>query len=222
MPADVADDRVQRAVAALDDVVEVAAQQRLLGAGLVAGEDPHLRVLDQRGGEQTALQAGVLVGAQPGVAQRPAHPVGAAALDGVAHGPGQRGAVDEVLDQVVLRTDPHRVGAELLVAQAREHEHGRAVGVEQPAQALEAVGVGQRQVEQHAVDGLRVVQRGLGVGERLGALEVDGEVGVGEVLGDQDGVGVVVLDEQHPQRGGRVRLHRLHEPLLPGHGSAER
>jgi hypothetical protein len=62
--ADIADDRVDDAVLGLDRVIEVAAQQRAPAAGAIAGRQAHVRVVDERPGQQPALQARVLGGVQ--------------------------------------------------------------------------------------------------------------------------------------------------------------
>ena len=62
--ADVADHRVDGAVGSTDRVVEVPAEQRTAAAGAVAGGEPQIGALQQRGGQQAAFQPGVLLGAQ--------------------------------------------------------------------------------------------------------------------------------------------------------------
>ena len=84
VPADVADHRVHRAVGGADGVVEVAAEQGAAAAGAVAGGEAQRGALQQRGGQQAALQPGVLLGAQPGLGELALGEVGAFALDRVA------------------------------------------------------------------------------------------------------------------------------------------
>ena len=73
------------------------------------------------------------------------------------------------------------------------------------AQALERdepAGVRQAEVEQHAVERLRCEQREP-LGERLRTVHLDGRSLLAQQLADQEGVAVVVLDEQHPNEVAR-------------------
>jgi len=101
----VADQQEQGAVLALDHVVEVTAQQRLVATRGVAGNDLHARVADQRLREQTALKAGILGGARLGGVQPSHRLVGSFSLDGIADGAVQHLAVDVALDQIVLSAE---------------------------------------------------------------------------------------------------------------------
>ncbi len=65
----------------------------------------------------------------------------------------QQRSVDLALDQVVLGACPHRCRAEMLVGQAGEDDHGHRNRVLlQPAQAVQAVRVGQAEIQQGAGD----------------------------------------------------------------------
>ena len=214
--ADVADDDVQGAVGPLDRVVEVAPQQPALPARLVADRDLDTGIGDQWRGEQPALEPGVLLLAGVGVPELTTDPFPADAFHGVAQRPGQGGAVDGVLEQVVLRARPHRLRAQRLVVASGEHDDRRAVaGPQDPLQRVEALGVGQGEIQEHAVDG---VERLFGLGDGPDPPQRHRQpahrLGVGEVLTDEQGVPVVVLDEQHGHRR-RGLVHRLrHRHLL--------
>ena len=120
--ADVADHQVHGAVARLDEVVEVAAQQRALATRPVAGADEQRAVVEDRHRQQPALQARGLLGQDLGRPQPLADAVGLAALDGVEDRPPQAVAVDAALDEVVLGAGRDRLDAALVVAVAGEHE----------------------------------------------------------------------------------------------------
>ena len=71
------------------------------------------------------------------------------------------------------------------------------------AQRDEAAGVGQAEVEQDAVEGLRCEQRER-LGERLRTADLDARRSLlAQQLADEEGVAVVVLDEQHPNKVAR-------------------
>ena len=67
VPGDVADQREDGPVVALDDVVEVAAQHRLVPPGPVARDHLDAVVAHQRLGQQAALEPGVLGGPRLGL-----------------------------------------------------------------------------------------------------------------------------------------------------------
>src|SRR5215467_3437131 len=99
----IADERVQRAVAQLDEVIEVAAKQRLVPAGPVAQRMVKAGIVKYRNRKQSPLEPGVLGLADlcfPQLAGRLVRPF---AFDRVPNAPAQRCAVDLALDQVVLR-----------------------------------------------------------------------------------------------------------------------
>ena len=101
MPADVAHEREDRAVGALDDVVEVAAEHAVAARAVA---DPHLEALVDHGrrGQQRPLEPVDLLGAHEAAVQGAVGVLEAAALDGVAHRAAEQLAVDLALDEVVL------------------------------------------------------------------------------------------------------------------------
>ena len=118
-PRDVADHGVHGAVGGLDRVVEVAAEQRAPAARAVVRGEQQLGVVDQRRGQQAALEAGVLLRVQARDLELLARLVRAPALDRVAHGAGQALPVDLALDQIVLRARGDRLDPAALVVEAR-------------------------------------------------------------------------------------------------------
>ena len=100
---DVADHGVDGAVGHLHRVVEVAAQQRAPAARAVVRGQLQRGIADQRGRQQAALEAGVLLGVQACDLELLARLVRAPALDRVADRARQSLPVDLALDQVVLR-----------------------------------------------------------------------------------------------------------------------
>ena len=106
----------------------------------------------------------------------------------------------------------------MLVVQAGEHAHrSTGVGAQDRAQAVEAGGAGQVQVEQHAVVALQLAAAQDTVdGVRDGQLNPG--VDLGEQLADEEGVAVVVLDQEDTAAlGARQRgNHRDRSSSLPG------
>jgi hypothetical protein len=201
--AHVTDHHVHPAVGRLDQVEEVPAEQHLAAAGPVPGRDRQPRVRQQRRRQQAAFQPGVLPRDELCLAQLLLDLLGPAALHRVPDDPAQQLPVHLALDQVVLRTGANRLGAEVLVGQAGEHDHGDLGHVlPQPVHPLQLVRVGQVKVEQHA--GRRGQQR-FGLGDRPHPVEGHRGTRVQQVLLDEQGIPVVVLDEQHPHvaRDGR-------------------
>jgi hypothetical protein len=141
--AHVADHGVHRAVGRAHGVVEVAAEQGAGAAGAVARGEPQLAALQQRPGEQSALQPGVLLRPQARLGELALRQVVAFALDGVADGAGQQSAVQLVADEVVLRADPYGVGVALGVGSVGERQH-RVPGrhTQDPPQDLQLAGLG--------------------------------------------------------------------------------
>ena len=141
----------------------------------------------------------------------------------VQHGPG-----DLALDQVVLRSGPHRLLAEVLARLPGEHDDGRlGLDAQQLPQPLQALRVGQAQIEQHAG---HLRHEGRGLAEGAGPLHHDRSVYLRQELLREQGVAVVVFDEQDRHlvvaaRGGggiklRVTCHRYlhHSRCLMGVG----
>jgi hypothetical protein len=77
-------------VLGLHRVVEVAAQQRPLAPGQVAGCDPQGGVVDDGAWDEAALQAGGLVGADLGDTKLLLDVLGVAAADRIMDRPGQQ------------------------------------------------------------------------------------------------------------------------------------
>ena len=126
---DVADHDVHGPVRRLDEVVEVAAEQRVLPARPVPRDDLDARVVEQqRRGQQPALEPGVLLRAKLAGVQLDGGELGALALDRVEHRAPQHLGFDPALDQVVLRAGGDRRDAEVLVGQPGQH-HDRHAGV---------------------------------------------------------------------------------------------
>lgn len=211
VPADVADHGVHRAVGRADGVVEVTAEQRAGAARAVAGRETQRGAVQERRREQAALQAGVLLGAQPGLGELALGDVGAPALDGVAHRTAQQAAVQLVAEQIVLGTDAHGLGAALRVAGRGESEDGvpRREAQDVP-ERLQLVGVrgragrGQGEVEQDAVD--VVGEESLGLGEVAGGTDADRLARRVGQFGHAEGGGGVVLDDEERQRATSAAL----------------
>ena len=107
----------------------------------------------------------------------------------VQHVPG-----DLALDQVVLRSGPHRLLAEVLAGLPGQHDDGRLrLDAQQLPQPLQALRVGQAQIEQHAG---RVRDQGRGLAEGPGPLHHDRGVHLPQELLDEQGIAVVVFDQQ--------------------------
>ena len=106
----------------------------------------------------------------------------------------------------------------MLVGHSRQHDHGKAGHVllqpAHPLQLLQLRGVGQAQIQQDA---------GRAGKERLrlsqGSRPAQGDRGchVQQQLFDQQGVGVIVLDEQHLHRAGRRHRGRRGLPGILSH-----
>ena len=204
--ADVADDGVDGPARHLHRVEEVAAEQRAAAARLVVGDERERRVGHERLGQQAALQPRVLARLELRDRELLLGQLRAAALDRVAERAREQDAARGALDQVVLRARADRLDAAALVVEAGEHEHGE-VGRElaQLVQAVEALRVGQVEVEQDAVEALEPGRGGLA--ERAPALHVHARARELELLLDDHGVAVVVLDEQDAHPVGGLPVH---------------
>ncbi len=193
--ADVADHHMHPAVGPFDQVEEIPAEEHLAAAGAVPGRHGQPRVGQQRRRQQAALQPGVLPRDDLRLAQLLLHLLEPAPFHRVPDDPVQQRPVHLALDQVILRTGTDRLGAEVLVCQPGQHDHGYLGHVLlQPVHPLQLVRVGQVEVEQHA--GRRGQQR-LRLGDRPHPVEGNRGPRVQQVLLDEQGVPVVVLDEQH-------------------------
>ena len=126
---DVADHHVHGPVRGLHEVVEVAAEQRVLPAGPIPRDDVDAGVVEQqRSGQQAALEPGVLQGAQLAGVQLDRGELGALAFDRVEHCASQHLGLDAALDQVVLRAGGDRGDPEVLVGEPGQDDD-RNVGV---------------------------------------------------------------------------------------------
>ncbi len=197
VPADVADEHVHSAVLGLDDVVEVAAEQRLLASGPVAGHDVHFAgAVQHRRRQQSAFEAGVLPGLQPAGLQRDGGVLGLLALDGVAHGAAEQVRLHASLDEIVLRAGGDRRQARLLLGEAGQYHDRDAGGVLlDPREGVHALRVGQMQIQQDAV-GQAGVQFGARRGHRLNPFQAHALGAVRHQFLDDERVARVVLDQQ--------------------------
>ncbi len=180
----------------VDDVEEVAAEQGSGAAGQVAAGDGDGGGVEDRWGQQAALQARVLLGAQLGGLGLDAGAFGATAVDGVAHAAAQQVGFDLALDEVVLGAGGHGVGTRPRFGQAGEDDHGGVGG--EGAHGGDcgcSRGVGQVQVEQDAVDACGG-EGGAGLREGGADGQLDVQAGVVEELLHEEGVGGVVLDQE--------------------------
>ena len=115
-------------------------------------------------------------------------------LDRVPDDPVQLVPGDVALDQVVLSPGPDRLLPQVLARLAGQHHDGRLrLELEQLPEPVQALRIRQAQVEEHAG---RVGDQGLGLGERPRAPHHDRGSHLAQQLADQQGVAVVVLDEQ--------------------------
>ena len=145
--------------------------------------------------QQPALEPGVLGGEQPLLAQLHLGELRLPALYGVPDRAVEQLGGEVVLDQVVLGAGGDGVDADAVVAAGEHDDRGGGDLGDEGVQRVEALGVGQAEVEQHA---------GRLVGQRVDALGdgpapdqvVVGEPGLAEALADQQGIPLVVLDEQ--------------------------
>ncbi len=179
----------------LDEIVEVAPEQRALPAGAVVRFHLHA-VVDQRDREQAAFEPRVLRLAYERLVQLSRLLFRSAALDCVSNGAGQQLSIDQPLDQVVLSTGGDGFDAAVLVAQPGEHENrGGGEQLQRPGQGIHAEGIGQAQVEEHAIR-LAADCRGFAQTPRFD--DVGAQV-VLEEFADEERVTGVVLDKQKAQ-----------------------
>lgn len=115
---------------------------------------------------------------------------------------------DLALDEVVLGTGSHRLGARLGLGESGQDDHGcmrgqRSYGGERG----DARHVRQVQIEEDAV-GLAVAQFGAGLGQRGASGQLEAQPCVVEEFFDEQGIAQVVLDEEDAVVGrarGRIR-----------------
>ena len=153
MSGDVTDHDVHGPVRRLHDVVEISAQQGICAAGPVAGDDVDARVVEQEWrGLQTPLEPGILARPELAGMQFDCGQLGPLPLDRIQQRAAQGFGFHAAFDEIVLRAGGHRGDPEVLIVEPGQH-HDRDAGIAL-ADALEcadAAGVGQIQVQQHAV-----------------------------------------------------------------------
>lgn len=217
VPRHVTDHRVDGAVRGLHHVVEVAAQEPVRASCLVARGHQEAVVQQQRDRQQGPLQAGVLLGDQLTGAHGRRRPLGVLALEGVPDRAAQHLGVDPPLDQVVLGALRHRGQPGLGLVETRQDDDGRVRGrLDELADGVEAVDIGEMQIQQDADRGAAAEQEPPGLRHRLAPRERGVELAVGEHLLDQQCVPRVVLDEEQGRvdvPDGRVDVR---QPLLFG------
>jgi hypothetical protein len=188
-------DQLVAARARLDDLVEHLARLRVQHLALPSpdelGEGGHgaqrlAQVVGHRAGEGRQRVVGT-----------PQRHRGRLARDGVADAARKQRRVEAALDQEVLGAAPDGLQAGLLAAVDREHDDGRVRRLpEHGGQRVEALAVGQSEVEQHGVH----VRRGQALAGLCGAPDRRGREArhrdLAEQARDLARVGLVVLDDQ--------------------------
>jgi len=236
VPADIADDRVHGAVRGLHHVIEVAAEQRVGPARTVPGDHLEIAGADQRGGQQSPLQPGVLLRAERADLQLRGSLLDLLALRGVPDSAAEDVWRGLALDQVILGAGRDRGQASALLGQPGEHHHrGARDGGQQLGDRVDPLHIGQVQVEQDAAWGRRPGGHVLGLGQRPHPRQRGLHAAVREQLLDQQRIARVILDQQHRGRlaepfralpvgaaapGGWLRVpvrHRLAGPGRHGH-----
>ena len=193
-PADVADEGVHPAVAALHHIVEVSAEQHVLAAGQAARGHAEPRVGQQRRRQQATLKPGIFLGVDLRRVEFPLGLLGPSAFHRIPDHPVQHVPGDLALDQVVLRAGPDRPLPQVLIGLTGQHDDGGIrVELEQFPEAVQAARVRQSQIEQ---DAGRVGDQGLGLGEGPRPLHDHRGSDFKEQFLYQQGIAVIVLDEQ--------------------------
>ncbi len=135
------------------------------------------------------------------------------ALDGVADGAQQRPRLDLRLFEVVAGAVFQRLGGDLQVGQAGEHDDGGVGhGAAQRTQSVEAERVRQAEIKQDRIGrvlaALEVRQR---EAQRIGGMHATVDRGVARAVAERDlgqaPIAEVVLDQQHRQTGGLGVAH---------------
>ena len=131
-----------------------------------------------------------------------AHARLAAAGLGIVDRAHQRARPHVLLGQVVLRAGRHAGHRQRVVLHAGEHDDGRVARLRaHRADAFDAGGIGQVQVQQHRRDAVPLQQRHrFGQPRRPHHRARRRGRGLGQQVGDQVGVAVVVLHQQDGQR----------------------
>ena len=211
MPADVADHQAHVTIGSLGDVEEVAAQQCPVAPRVVARRDPHRVVADQRSRRKPAFQSSDLTRLGLGQTKLLAGLVGLAATDRIANRPRQLVAVHMALDQIVLGAGLDRPDAGRLVVEPGEDDQRNPRRLcTQTHDRVKPLSVGKLQIQQQTVD--VVLQRGEGLCECACASESGPGKRTFEQVLDEQGVAVVVLDQQHAEVIARAATVRSPEP----------
>ncbi len=141
--------------------------------------------------------------------------VGGPSFDGVAHGARHQRTSRLALGEVVLRAAPHGLQRELLIGETGEEDDGQAgSGRPHPLEGLDALAVGQGEVEQHGVERLAGRDPLEPLGEGLHPLWHEACTGFGQQFADEPRIAGIVLDEEdaepvHSRLGvGRQRRRR--------------
>lgn len=197
VPRHIADHRVHRAVGGLHHVVEVTAEQGVRPARRVPGHRFEGVVVQQGHGQQPAFEAGVLPRHQPVGAQRRRGLLDLLALEGVTDRAAQRLRIEPSLDEVVLGAGRHGRQARIGLGPARQHHDGRIRRrLDDPGHGVQAVHIGQMQIEQYAARGPAAGQEPARLRERPAPGQRGIQLAVREHLLDEEGVTGVVLDQQ--------------------------
>jgi hypothetical protein len=197
----VTDQDVNDTVGRLHDVVEISAQQRVLTARAVPGDNLNARVVEQqRGGQQAAFQQRVLAGPKLACVQVRGNKLDTFALDRIEQRTPQHLRFDTALDQIVLRAGRDCGSPEVFVVQSGQHNYGNGgIAFGDAVQSIHAVGVRQMQIQQYAIGpgGRKLALR---MCHRLCPYHAD----IGDPVRDQvfhnHRVGSIVLDQQQRQR----------------------
>ncbi len=138
-----------------------------------------------------------LLGGVPGRSQRL---LALLAVDGIADRPDQRPRVRLPFHQVILRAATDGLAGDVLVRQAGGHENGhRGHGCGEPRNRLQAVRVGQGEVQEDGLEGLAAEAfQGFPQGSGPGDLELPWG-NLRQHLLEQNGVRTVVFHQQDSQ-----------------------
>ncbi len=205
MPTDVSDEYGDPVRSGLYGVVEVSAEHAELTSGPIEAPQLDGDLVDQRMGQQTALETGRLGLAQLRLPQAQRCVFGSPPFHGISDRALQQDSVNPALDQVVLGSVGESLLAEALLREPGEDaDRDLRAGDQQQLQRAQPGCVRQVEVEQDAVD--RVDDgRGLGDGGDNG--QVDGRLHLGQQLAHQKRISGVVLDEENADA---PPLHNVH------------
>ncbi len=206
MSADVADHQAHMSIGRLGDVEEVAAQKRPVTPRVVARRDPDRVVADQRSRCKPAFQAGDLTRLGLGQAKLLAGLVGLTATDRIANRSRQLIAIHMALDQIVLRACLDGAGAGRLLAEPGEDDQRNPRRLRTKTHdGVKSLSVGKLQIQQQTVDVvLELCER---LCECTGAGEPGSGKGAFEQILDEQGIAVVVLDQQNAEVIARSGHH---------------